>query len=108
MGKFIRNICAVALVGVLVSCAGTPQNECLARVASTEVAITESYETVLSLFEADIISKDTARSAKDAIDTANIAADSAGDLCLIDEPTALDYISEAAGAILKANQILGR
>ena len=98
----------LAVVLLIAACAGTPQTECLQRVAATEVAITEGYESIVSLLEADIVDADTARQAEKAIDAANLAADSAGRLCAIDEPSALDYISTAGAAILKANEILGR
>lgn len=89
---------------ILAGCSGMG---CLEKVLVTEVTITKAYETNYKLVTSDMIDIETSKKAKLATDTANIAADAAGNLCATDELQALDYLKEAGIALNSANTILG-
>lgn len=105
----MRKLISIALVFCLSACAGTPdaKSTCLRRAASAEIAVTESYESTVSLLKAGLIDKGAARASLKATDGANAAVDSAGRFCQIDEPKATDYLKEAAALLTQAAQIRG-
>lgn len=89
------------------SCSGIPKTDCLRRTASSEIAVTESYQSTSALLAANVIDKDTALKAMKATDTADALVESANRLCLADEAKAGQYLAEAASLLLEANNILG-
>lgn len=104
---YLTALVAVALLTGCSTSVKVEKNDCLRKVAASEIAITESYESTVALLKAEVIDKDAAKSAAKAIDTANVAVDTAGKLCSLDEVSATKYLAEAAQALIKANEILG-
>lgn len=104
----MKNTLLIAVLFVA-ACAGTPEkaNQCLRRVAASEVAITEGYETTTALLKAEVIDIKTAGTAKQVIDVANGSVDRARTLCTLDEASAFEYLADAAALLKKANEIMG-
>lgn len=103
---FAAVVAALLLAGCSTS-VKVEKNDCLTKVAASEIAITESYESTVALLKAEVIDKEAAKTAAKAIDAANTAVDAAGRLCTLDETSALKFLAEAAKALIKANEILG-
>jgi hypothetical protein len=96
---------AIILAISIASCATSP--DCSRQVAATEIAVTQGYVTVTDLLTTGMIDKAKAKRAMKALDAANAAVDNAGALCRLKDPTASDYLYQAAKAITEFNTITG-
>lgn len=107
--RMLLMVCVMALHMTLSACStadATPVS-CLEKVAATKTAVLKGYDTVITLYSNDLISKEKALKALKVLDVANVAATNARPLCTTKDPSATTYIGQATKAMMQFAALTG-